>query len=108
MNLDLIAKIVNGNNTEEMKRHLIIGTLAMDKNAIPDIMEVLAQERKNNNELIVDFNAELSRAHIYIDERLESKEEGKKTFNKNFVIDGIGKFYYKHKELVNHLYNRFI
>ncbi len=108
MNIELIAKIVNGNNTEEMKRHLIIGALAMDKNAIPDIMEVLAQERNNNNELIIDFNAELSRAHIYIDERPESKEEGKASFNKNFVIDNIGKFYYKHKELVNHLYNRFL
>ncbi len=108
MNLKLIEQIINGNNTEEMKRHLIINVLAMDKNAIPDILQVLAQERENKDILITDFNAELSRAHIYIDDRPESKEEGKNSFNKNFVIDNIGKFYYKHKELVNHLYNRFM
>ena len=108
MDLKSITTIVNSNNSEEVKRYLIINVLAMDENVIPEILEILARERKVKDELITDFNLELSRAHIYIDERPESKLEAKQNFNKTFITDAIGKFYYKYKKQVNHLYNRFL
>ncbi len=105
MNIKLITEIVNDRtNSEDEKRSLIIGVLARDKNAMPDILELLAEERKNKNELIIDFNLELSRANIYIDERPESKDEIKNRFNKQFVTDEIRKFYIKYKDFIRNPY----
>ncbi len=101
MNVELIAQIVNDrNNSEEEKRSLIIGVLARDKNAMPDILELLAEERKNKNELILGFNLELSRANVYIEEKPESKDESKQGFNKAFVTSEIKKFYTKYKDFI--------
>lgn len=109
MNLEEIKTIVNNDNlNSSMKESLIISSLASDKRVIPIIMKMLNVEREENRTLIMDMNLELSRAHIYIDERPESKTEAKQSFNKNFILDEIAAFYIKNKKRVTHCFNRFI
>ncbi len=107
MDIKSIKKIVSSNYPDDIKEKLIIDVLALDSNAIPLVMEVLQKERKSKKELVRDLNLELSRAHIYIDMRPESKKEGRENVNKGFLLDQIAKFYIKHKGEVTHCFNRF-
>jgi hypothetical protein len=68
---------------------------------------MIDRERTNKKELITDMNLELSRAHIYIDMRPETKVEGQDCFNKGFVLDEIAKFYLRYKGSITHCFNRF-
>lgn len=107
MDLKQLKEITNSEVPDNIKEQLIISLLAIDENVIPSILNILKQERINKNELIIDMNLELSRAHCYIDMRPESKDENKERFNKNFVVDEIAKFYFKYKGMVSHCFNRF-
>lgn len=81
MNIEEIKLIVNAPLlSEEEKRSLIISSIAADEKAIPDILEILAFERKENNKLLVDTNAELSRAFIVL------KDENVRA-NKKVIVD---------------------
>jgi len=67
MNIKEIGLIANHPNiSDELKRTYIISLLASDKQVIPDILEILASERKNSEELILDQNFELSRSLIVL------------------------------------------
>lgn len=80
MNIKEIKEIVNSNNSDEYKESLIISVISMDKKVIPTILEILQQERLKKDELILDSNAELSRALIVLkDSNLKS--------NKNIIAD---------------------
>jgi hypothetical protein len=109
MDIKKITLIVNSTHlSDESKESLILECLSKDEEVIPIIMKILSRERSDKKELITDMNAELSRAHIYIDMRPESKEEGKDSFNKGFILDEIAKFYIKYKSYVTHCFNRFV
>ncbi len=112
MDLDLLKQIVNSSLPDEVKEHKIIGVLAADENALPEMMKVLESERRVKRELITDMNVELSRAHVFIDlkiiENLPKHKNGhSEGFTKGFVMDEIEKFYTKYKSLVTHCFNRF-
>jgi predicted transcriptional regulator len=108
MNVKVIKEIVNNNLLpNDVKRSLIIGVIADDVNAIPDILDILNAERANKKELITDMNLELSKAHIYIDEYTESAKMEKSNFNKGFMLDNISKFYIKYQSKITHCFNRF-
>ncbi len=107
MDIRELREIINSDLPNEVIESDIIKSLSKDKEVIPIVMRILERERENNKNLINDMNLELSRAHIYIDERPESIVEGKDRFNKNFVLDEIAKFYIKHKSFVTHCFNRF-
>ena len=107
MDIKTIKSIANSEQPNDVKEMLIIRVLATDKNVIPMIMDILQAERKSQKELIQDLNLELSRAHIYIDMRPESKKESKESFDKGFLLDEIAKFYIKYKGKVTHCFNRF-
>lgn len=113
MDIKSITKIVTDPFTnEEQKRRLVINTLAKDDNIISDVLEILKEERVLKNELLIDMNLELSRAHIFIDSfmppvpKLKKGEKGE-DFSKSFVLDEIAKFYVKYKSMVRHCFNRF-
>ncbi len=106
MNLQLIREIVNSQTPDEIKRDLIISAIAKDESAIPDLLSILSAERKNKKELILDLNQELSKAHVYIEGRPESKEESKKNFNKEFLLKSIEDLYRKYKGIISHNFNR--
>lgn len=107
MNLKRLKEILDSREPDNVKEHLIIQCLSKDEKVIPTIMKILGSERDEKKQLILDMNLELSRAHIYIDERPENKAEAKQSFNKSFVIDEIGKFYFKYKGIIGHCFNRF-
>lgn len=83
-------------------KQLIIKSLSEDENVIPNILKILNSERKHNNDLIMDMNLELSRAHIYIEMHKENTKEIKNGFDKAFVINNISEFYNKYKGKVIH------
>lgn len=107
MDIKKIKKIVESMYSDEDKRYLILRDIALDKNAIPDILNILDAERKTKQELILDMNMELSRAHIYIEDIKEPARVEKSSFNKKFVVDSIAAFYVKYKGIVGHCFNRF-
>lgn len=113
MNILNIAKIINLPISEEQKRELILVEIARDKDAIPTVMKILANEREQNSELIRDMNLELSRAHIFIDDympepvKLRKGESEEKGFNRKFITDKIAEFYINYKDAVTHCFNRF-
>lgn len=108
MNIEEIKSIVNSSGSDSIKRALLIQSLANSNDAIPLILEVLNTEREIKKGLILDMNLELSRAHIYIDERPEVKSEEKQRFNKSFINDEIAKFYLKYRGKISHCFSRFI
>lgn len=80
MNVNKVKEIVDSVISDKAKERLILSVIADDKNAIPTILEILNAEREINNELILDTNAELSRALITLnDDNLK--------YNKNIVAD---------------------
>jgi hypothetical protein len=73
---------------------MVIAVIAMDERAIPDILDILASERKNKKELISDFNTLLSKA----DSALDSPKLNKG----NFIQAEVKDFYVKNKDYVRH------
>lgn len=102
MNISKIKEIVNDNfYPDDIKRHLIISIISKDEEAIPDILKILAEERKRKKKLINEFNLQLSRAHIV----LEGAKFTKKSLNHDhFVEREIEGFYHNFKDDVHHLY----
>ena len=81
MDISKIKTIVDTDYfSDDVKTSLILSVIAQDKNAIPTVMIMLNLEREQNKELILDSNAELSRALIVLnDKNLKS--------NKNIIAD---------------------
>lgn len=99
MNIKAIKAIVNSNNSDEYKESLIISVISMDKKVIPAILEILQQERIKKDELILDSNAELSRALIVLkDNNLKSNK--KIISDPKWVSGEIIKHYQKWKDFV--------
>lgn len=112
MDLKKIEEVLQAPVDDKMKRAAILETIAMDKDAIKDVLEMLQEERSKNNEMIIEMNLNLSRAHIFIEEYTPEvvklkKDEKPKTFDKYFVIDRISEFYIQYKNYINHCFNRF-
>jgi hypothetical protein len=80
MNLEKIKDIVNSDHSNEYKESVIINILSEDKKIIPIILEMIQIERNRTEELILDSNAELSRALIVL------KDKNLKC-NKNIIAD---------------------
>lgn len=99
MDIKKIKEIVNLEISDEQKERYILGIIADDKNAIPTILKILGKEREKREELILDANAELSRALIVL------KDDNLK-YNKKIIVDpkwAVGeiiKHYQKWKEYV--------
>lgn len=97
MDLAKIKSILLTNDgiiTEVEKRAMVIAVIAMDERAIPDILDILAAERKKKKELISDFNTLLSK----VDSALDTPKLNKGGFIQAEVKD----FYIKNKDYVRH------
>ena len=83
-----------GQLDEETVKQLAINYLATDKEIIPNMMKILAAERKDNKELIKDMNCELSRITLTttFDNRSKSFRD-----MKAHAFEGVNKFYEKWK-----------
>lgn len=99
MDIKSIKEIVNSNLPNDYQENAILSILANDKKVIPYIMEILENERKQNKELILDSNAELSRALIVLnDDNL--KPNKKIVAEPKWVAGEIKKHYLKWKDYV--------
>lgn len=100
MDLEKINKIVNQDELPNIhKRDLILSVIANDKDAIPYILQILNFERKDAKELLLDQNAELSRALIVLnDKNLKAKKNI--IVEPSFVVEEIKKHYLKWKNKI--------
>jgi len=96
MNLDVIKQIVTGSYSDREKRALILQTLSEDESVIPDLLDILAFERKGRKELIQELNFQLSRAHTII----IAPELNKDKFVHKEIVD----FYKKNKDKASHCF----
>lgn len=99
MDIKSIKQIVMSNMPEAHQRNAILAIIANDKKAIPYIMEILDNEREKNNELILDSNAELSRALVVLED--ENLKFSKKVIaDPKWVVGEIKKHYLKWKDKI--------
>lgn len=104
MNIKTIKEIVNSGMDEGNQRKAILSVIANDVKAIPYIMEILDNERKQKQELILDSNAELSRALIVLsDENLKSNK--KIIANPKWVAEEIKKHFLKWSNIIKCNFN---
>lgn len=105
MNIEKITKIVTACHiSDESKRRLILAEIATDEKALPDILEILAQERANGKELIQDLNLELSRMSAYAAQP-KRKIKGGEGFTGDFVFGKMWEMYAKWGGRIGHLFN---
>ena len=106
MDLKQLSRIINSDAEDFMKESAIIMCLSKDKNVVPMMLNILKEERETTEILVTDMNAELSRAHVYLEaiDYKDIKKEVKTPFSQKFVLDNIAEFYKIHKDSVNHLY----
>lgn len=90
MNIELIKSVVNDDLLlESQKRSRIIQIIAEDKQAIPDLLSILNEERNVNRTLITDMNSELSRAAVVL------KDISKPVAEPKWIVEQIKLFYAK-------------
>lgn len=98
MDLKKLKEILNCDLPDDMQRQLIIRTIAEDEQAIPDILDFLAYERKQKKKLVKEFNFQLSRAHLGLEKANYKKGE----LNSNHFIDKeIEAFFHKFKDYID-------
>jgi len=101
MDIKSIRHIVNEESiTEDVKKNLILSIIALDKDSIPMILEILENERRKKNELIIDSNAELSRALVTLEDPNIGKKRPKPIVELSFVVDEIKKHYLKWQDTI--------
>jgi Tfp pilus assembly pilus retraction ATPase PilT len=104
MDLKSIKEIVNSGLDNADQEHLIISIIATDKNAIPTILRILDAERSNNRELLLDTNAELSRALVVLKDP-NLKWNKKILADPKWVVGEIIKHYQKWKHTIGCTFN---
>lgn len=106
MDIKKIKYIVNSDIPFEHQKNLILSVIANDSNAIPYILEILNNERKEKENLLLDTNLELSRALITLNSNPKDSK-GKKALKKQteFVIAQIKEHYIKWKDYIKCCFN---
>lgn len=99
MDIKCIKEIVNSNLPLDYQEKAILSVLANDTKVIPYIMEILDNERKQNKELLLDTNVELSRALIVLDDD-NLKANKKVVSDPKWVAGEIKKHYLKWKDYI--------
>ena len=99
MDIKSIKQIVNSDLPSDYQEEAILSILADDKKVIPYIMKILENERKQNKELILDTNAELSRALLVLDDT-NLKSSKKMVADPKWVVGEIKKHYLKWKDYI--------
>lgn len=101
MDIKNIKLIVNSNLSIDCQEKAILSILATDKKVIPYIMEILEKERKQNEELLLDTNLELSRAFVsLVANPTTIKQKRLLKEQKDYVISEIKKHYLKYKDYI--------
>lgn len=104
MDLTSIKEIVNSELDDDIQERCIISIIAYDKKVIPTILEILEDERKSNKELLLDTNAELSRALVVLKDS-NLKWNKKIIADPKWVVGEIIKHYQKWKDRISCNFN---
>lgn len=100
MNIKKIKDVVNMDIPDDIKENYILSVLADDDDVIPKILKILEYERERNKELISDFNVELSRAMVVLNDN--SLKYGKDVIAEpKWVVGEIKKHFIKWKDYVS-------
>ena len=75
MDINKIKSVVDLNAPDSIKEELILEILSKDQNLIPNLLKILQGEREERNDLILELNLQLSRAHTGL-ENPELNEDG--------------------------------
>jgi hypothetical protein len=100
MNVKKIKEIVNLDISDEQKERYILSIIADDKKAIPTILNIINNEREKREELILDTNAELSRALIVLKDDNLKYNSKKIIADPKWVVGEIMNHYQKWKDYV--------
>lgn len=92
MKIDLIKSIVNSNMPIEYQKQSICSIIGNDDDSIGIIFEIIKERTRQDKELIIDTNLELSRALVYVD--------NPKSIKRDFVKGEIHKHYLKWKDTI--------
>lgn len=92
MDLKAIKSIVNSNIPESAQRTMILTVIGRDETAISSVLTMVEETRKENKELLLDTNLELSRALVYVD--------NPKSIDRDFVKGEIHKHFLKWKDRI--------
>lgn len=104
MDLTSIKEIVNSELDDDIQERCIISIIAYDKKVIPTILEILEEERKSDKELLLDTNAELSRALVVLKDS-NLKWNKKIISDPKWVVGEIIKHYQKWKHQISCNFN---
>jgi hypothetical protein len=104
MDIKSLKEIVTSNLPEDVQKREILCIIADDRNAILYIMKILEHERLTNKELILDTNAELSRALMALDDK-NVKTHKKAIVDPKWVAGEIKKHYLKWKDYITCTFN---
>jgi hypothetical protein len=99
MDIDKIKVIINSEMSDNDKQVIILQILAKDKQVIPYIMEMLKFERHQENKLLLETNAELSRALIVLDDK-HLKYSKKIVCDPKWVVEQIKEHYIRWKGFI--------
>ena len=99
MDIKKIKEIVNSSIPEEVMPDYILSIIANDKKAITYILEILKHERHIHEELILDTNAELSRAYLVLNDK-NLKWNKKVITEPTWVVEQIKLHYEKWKDVI--------
>lgn len=97
MKIENIRTVVNSNLPDSLKERTILHILADDKNVIPYLLIMLQTERESKEELILDSNAELSRAATVL--------QNPELADSSWVLEQIKLHYEKWKEVIKCNFN---
>jgi hypothetical protein len=100
MNIQKIKEIVNSSLPENVMSNYILSIIADDKRAIPYILEIIQHERELKQELILDTNAELSRALLVLNDK-NLKWNKKVVTDPSWVVEQIKLHYEKWKGIIS-------
>ena len=99
MDIKKIRDIINLNLPDEVTESYLTAIIAEDKKAIPTLLEMLNSERELKEKLLLETNAELSRALVVLQDK-NLKYNKKIIADPQWVVGEIIKHYKKWKDYI--------
>ncbi len=99
MDIKKIRDIINLNLPDEVTENYLIAIISDDKKVIPTLLKMLDSERELKEKLLLDTNAELSRALVVLQDK-NLKYNKKIIADPPWVVGEIIKHYKKWKDYI--------
>lgn len=100
MDIDQITKVINSDIPDENKRTAILNIISRDANAIPDLLEMLQEERDFKQDFIKNINFELSQSRSFIENLPGNILSEKERSESSILLNRIETFYTDYKKYI--------